>query len=69
MEKFCSTGQATDDNIIRRMHFACWITKATDTHTHTHSEYVILVAFPRNSGSTKESQRCFYTFVASFVIL
>jgi hypothetical protein len=28
---------------IRRMRFACWITKATDTH----SEYVILIAFPR----------------------
>jgi hypothetical protein len=28
---------------IRRMRFACWVTKATDTH----SEYVILIAFPR----------------------
>jgi len=28
---------------IRRMHFACWITRATETH----SEYVILMAFPR----------------------
>jgi len=27
---------------LRRMRFACWITKATDTH----SEYVILIAFP-----------------------
>jgi hypothetical protein len=33
--------QATDDNIIRRMPFACWITRATDTH----SEYVILITF------------------------
>ena len=31
VEKCCRTGQATDDNIIRRMRFACWITKATDT--------------------------------------
>ena len=37
--------QATDDNIIRRMRFACWITATTDTH----SEYVILVAFPRQN--------------------
>ena len=29
-------------NIIRRMRFACWITKATDTHC----EYVIRIAFP-----------------------
>jgi len=27
-----------------RMRIACWITKATDTHTHT--EYVIFIAFP-----------------------
>jgi hypothetical protein len=33
----------TDDNKIRRMRFACWITKATDTH----SEYVILIALTR----------------------
>jgi hypothetical protein len=44
MWKKCgTTRQATDDNIIRRMRFACWVTKATDTH----SEYVILLAFPR----------------------
>jgi hypothetical protein len=30
-------GEATDDNITRRMHSARWITKATNTH----SEYVI----------------------------
>jgi hypothetical protein len=32
----------TVDNTIRRQRFACCITKATDTH----SEYVILIAFP-----------------------
>ena len=32
----------TDEEIIRRMRFACWITKATDTR----SEYVIRIAFP-----------------------
>jgi hypothetical protein len=31
--------QATYSNIIKRMRFACWITKATDTN----SEYVILL--------------------------
>jgi hypothetical protein len=33
----------TDDNILRSMRFACWITKATDTR----SEYVIFIAFPQ----------------------
>jgi len=35
--------QATDDNMIRHMCFAWWITKAADTH----AEYVTLIAFPR----------------------
>jgi hypothetical protein len=38
VEKYCTAGQATDDNITWYMHFACWLTKATDIH----SEYVIL---------------------------
>jgi hypothetical protein len=46
VEKYGTARQATDDNIIRRMRFACWVTKATDTH----SEYVILIAFHRNSS-------------------
>jgi hypothetical protein len=33
-------GKATDDNITRRMRFACW-TKRLQTHTHT--EYVIFI--------------------------
>jgi hypothetical protein len=33
MEKYGGAAEATDDNIIRRMRFAYWITKATDTHT------------------------------------
>jgi len=40
-----TAGQAIDDNIIGRIRFACWITKAI--HTHTHSKYVILIAFAR----------------------
>jgi hypothetical protein len=36
--------QATDVNITRRMRLACWLTKATDTH----SEYVILLFYDNN---------------------
>jgi hypothetical protein len=31
VEKYGRARQATEDNIIRRMRFACWITKATNT--------------------------------------
>jgi hypothetical protein len=43
VEKYGTARQATDDNTIRRMRFACWVTKATDTH----SRCVTLIAFPR----------------------
>jgi hypothetical protein len=43
VEKCGTARQATDGNIIRRMRFACWITKATDTH----SEYGIYIVSPR----------------------
>jgi hypothetical protein len=39
VQKHDTAGQATDDDITRRMRFACWISKATDTHR----EYVILI--------------------------
>jgi hypothetical protein len=35
-------GQATGNNKMPRMPFACWITKTIVTH----SEYVIRIAFP-----------------------
>jgi hypothetical protein len=43
VEKYSTARQATDDNRTRSMRIACWITKATNAH----SEYVILIAFPR----------------------
>jgi hypothetical protein len=51
VEKYGRAGQATDDSIIRRMRSACWITKATETH----SEYAILIAFPRKNGYANAS--------------
>jgi len=42
LEKYGTATQATEDNIIWRIQTASWITKAT----HTHSEYITLIAFP-----------------------
>jgi hypothetical protein len=42
MEQYCRAGQATNDNTIRRMRIACWVPKATNTH----SECTIIIAFP-----------------------
>jgi len=43
VEKYGRCRQATDGTIEWRMRIACWISKATELP----SEYVILVAFPR----------------------
>jgi hypothetical protein len=56
VEKYGRAGQATDDNKIRRTRFACWITKATDTHL----QYVIVFAFHGNSGYMNRPQCTIY---------
>jgi hypothetical protein len=43
VERYATTWQATDDNKVRRMRIACWLNKATGTH----SDYVIVIAFAR----------------------
>ena len=42
-ENDCTARKATDNNMIQRMLFACWIIKVAGTH----SEYVIINALPR----------------------
>jgi len=42
MEKYGIARQATDDNKILHLQYACWITKATDSY----SEYVTLITLP-----------------------
>jgi hypothetical protein len=63
VEKYGTARQATEDNIIRRMCFACWITKATDTH----SEYVIFIAFARQQWLRERASILRYTFTACLV--
>jgi hypothetical protein len=63
VEKYGRTGQATDDNIIRCMRFACWITKATDTH----SEYGIRIAFPRQQRIRERASLLRHAFIACLV--
>ena len=43
MEIYGRSRQATDENIMRRMHFACWVSKTTETHL----AYVIFIACAR----------------------
>jgi hypothetical protein len=66
VEKCGGAIEATDDNTIQRMRFACWITKATDAH----SEYVISIAFPLcNNGYANAPQFHAYTCTACLVLI
>jgi len=64
VEKYGTARQATGDNIVRRMRIACWIIKATDTN----SEYVLLIAFPRQIY-TNAHHSCIYRYVACLCLL
>jgi hypothetical protein len=62
--KYGRVGHATGDNIIWCMCFACQITKATDTH----SEYVILIAFPRQQWLCEYASTLCYMNIAHLVV-
>ena len=64
MENYCRVGQAADNNVIWHMHIACWLTKATDTH----SEYVIIIAFPRRHWLRERASVIHSTYIASLVL-
>jgi hypothetical protein len=49
---------------IWSMRYECCITKATDTH----SEYVILIAFPRQQRLHERASMLRYTYIASLLI-
>ena len=60
MEKYSKAGQATENNITRRMRIACWINNATDSHP----EYVKRTAFPRQQWLREcASMLCLYLVV------
>jgi hypothetical protein len=51
---YVRAGQVTCDNLIWRMHFAYWLTKAIATH----SVYLILTAFPRRQWLRERASVC-----------
>jgi hypothetical protein len=63
VEKCCRAGEATDDTRARRMRFARWVTKATETH----SEYVILKAIQWQQWLRERELELRYTYVPCLV--
>jgi hypothetical protein len=64
-EKYGRAGQAPDDNTIWGVCLPCWITKATDTH----SEHVILIAFPQPQWLHELAAMLCYTYIAYLVLI
>jgi hypothetical protein len=63
VEKYGRANQAKNDDIIWRMRIACWIPKATETH----SEYVILIALPQQQWLHELASMLRYTYIAYLV--
>jgi hypothetical protein len=64
VEKYGRAGQATDDNITRCMSIACWLPKATDTH----SEYIILIAFSLQQWFRERASLLCPAYIACLVL-
>ena len=62
-KKYCRARQAADGITIRRMRVVCFISKAPDTH----SEYVILIAFPLQQWLHESTLVLRYTYIACLV--
>ena len=56
--KYCRAGQTTNVNMAH----ACWMPKAIDTH----SQYVILNAFPHQQWLHERTSMLRYTYIVSF---
>ena len=59
MERYSKAGEAIDENILRRIGFKRWISKATNTH----SLYVILVSFSRRQWLRQCVSVLRYTYI------
>ena len=64
VEKYGTAGQATGENIIRRMRLACWIIKATDAH----SECVTIISLPWQKLLLECASILRYAFIACPVL-
>ena len=60
MEKEGTAGQATDENMIRRILAACWIPKATNQH----SEYIKRIASILRQRWQERASMLRYMYVA-----
>jgi len=56
VKRYGRTRLVTEENVMWRTRFTCWITKAADKH----SEYLILIAFPRQQSLRERASITLY---------
>jgi hypothetical protein len=59
VENYGRARLASDDNIIRRMRFVCWINKATNAHW----QYILLIAFGTAKQFREYAAVLHYTYI------
>jgi hypothetical protein len=59
VENFDTARQAADYSLIQRMRIVCWVPRATNTH----SEYVMLLAFPSSQRLRERASELRYTYI------
>ena len=64
VEKYCTHRYITYDNTIRCMRFACWITKATKTH----SEHETIIAFLLQQRLHEGASMLRCTYIAYLIV-
>ena len=64
MGEYGRAGQATDEDIIRRMRIVYWTTKAVNTH----SEYVIPIAYPLQQWLHEHVSMLRYTLYVNITV-
>jgi hypothetical protein len=65
MQKYGTAAEATYDNILRRMHIACWVSKVTDTN----SDCIIIIYFPWQQWLRECASMLRYTWIACLLNL
>jgi len=66
MNEYGRARQATDDNLIRRMRFVCWLNKATDTHL---GYAIIIASLPSTLAKTVLLTRLNVPFISTLLLL
>jgi hypothetical protein len=64
-ENITVSDRPEEDDVIQRRNYAVWVPvkKGKNTDTHTHKQYLVLIAFPRKQGLRESASVLHYTYI------